>query len=998
MKYEAFISYRHGEIDEKVATQIQKEIEKYKLPGKIAKLTGKKRIGRVFRDADELRASSDLSAVIKEALDESEWLFVICSKRYQESVWCMSEVEYFLEIRDRDHIIVILVEGEPEESFPKVLTEVVREGKRISVEPLAVDIRAESEKEILKNIKKERFRFLASMLSVDFEDLRQRQRERSRKRAIGIVGAGFVALSVVLGVITYKNIQLNSAYQAVQKGESYYLSEYATEAYLNADQKTAILLALASLPTDLQSPNRPFVPSVMRSLTQALGVYDFSFGYRGKQLYEVGQDTTDVKTQLSADSKLLLVEKYYYAANNTLNRGVDVYEIESQKCKASYQMSSVNRNNTHDFARAAYLLADSRTLAYLTEDSLRVIDVYTGKEKFRGEAATELKVSEDGKWIIEMNYETGYLYGYSASGELVLNCEMGVDYSCTLGEISPSGDKIAAAVQAENAYGIIVIDRETGENSFYEMVGKCSNVQFIDDKRLCFLLSDDNAGLKHVVQYDIKNNDQGYLCDADWNLTTMTLSEEQTCYYYKNNKVYEVDCNSKKGEKIWEHTFAANVLSIRCGDGVVAISCKDGSVSFYDEKSKELINEQQGNGEAYYLLSVNNHYGILRDYWGKHIRIYEKYEQQNAGYPSLDISSVLDKGFDKWYTCDTDGSKVVLGLARGMNQKIVVFDTNAMQLCSDSDLFQMKLSSFDHLSIDVKNENYISVQDYDYNQITHWQPESLKSTLKFDESNFYYYDEEGKTVCLSKKGRVRVMDAITGEQIDEFELPASYDKGVSVGKYRVFSSATQILIEDTASKNASQTISDAELYAYHKGRGLIFYRDPAGQNWYVYSLDKKKVVLSGTAGMYSCTTFFGKDEGSRYFLNDYKSVYDLDTMKQVLDLSEISNGVYGVQTVKGLPYFVVWCQEGDAQNSEKTSGSNIGYLYAKNGTGEILAEIPNFVALARDGKAIVFDGKQTLFKIALRTTQEIKSLAEYQVGETTLTDWQKEKYHMYGKE
>ena len=64
--------------------------------------------------------------------------------------------------------------------------------------------------------------------------------------------------------------------QQTLKGQSYYLSEYSNTAYLNGDRATAALLALKALPKNLEEPDRPFVPSVMRSLSSALGVYDFS--------------------------------------------------------------------------------------------------------------------------------------------------------------------------------------------------------------------------------------------------------------------------------------------------------------------------------------------------------------------------------------------------------------------------------------------------------------------------------------------------------------------------------------------------------------------------------------------------------------------------------------------------------------------------------------------------------------------------------------------------
>ena len=119
MKYDAFISYRHLEKDMFVAKGIHKALETARIPGKIRKLSGKKKIQRVFRDQEELPIGSDLGENIEEALRESEYLIVICSPQTKESVWVMKEIDTFIELHGRSNILAVLVEGEPEESFPE---------------------------------------------------------------------------------------------------------------------------------------------------------------------------------------------------------------------------------------------------------------------------------------------------------------------------------------------------------------------------------------------------------------------------------------------------------------------------------------------------------------------------------------------------------------------------------------------------------------------------------------------------------------------------------------------------------------------------------------------------------------------------------------------------------------------------------------------------------------------------------------------------------------
>ena len=117
-KYDAFISYRHTEPDKSIAEKLHKMLETYRVPSKIAKKIGKKKINRVFRDREELPTSSNLASSIEEALINSEYLIVICSPRTPQSKWVLKEIETFSKLHGHDKILALLVEGEPIESFP----------------------------------------------------------------------------------------------------------------------------------------------------------------------------------------------------------------------------------------------------------------------------------------------------------------------------------------------------------------------------------------------------------------------------------------------------------------------------------------------------------------------------------------------------------------------------------------------------------------------------------------------------------------------------------------------------------------------------------------------------------------------------------------------------------------------------------------------------------------------------------------------------------------
>lgn len=996
-KYAAFISYRHGGIDERVAIQIHKEIERYRLPKKIAREKGIKTLGKIFRDAEELRAASNLSEIIREAISESDWLIVLCSKRYKDSVWCMEEVEYFVELRGRERIIVVLIEGEPYESFPKILTEIEQDGNIVHIEPLAVDVRGDSNSAIVKNVKNEKFRFLARMLDIDYDDLRQRQRERKRKQIIAAASAIFLSLGIFTGVVTHKNIELGEAYEALDdsmqqtlRGQSYYLAEYASEAYQNGDRITAALLALEALPQNLKNPERPFVESVMQSLTQALGVYDYSSGYQTDKVFSLEEEAYDTKAQISADEKVIMLEKYMYTAGNTLQRKVYVYSLKDKNLIGEYDLSAMNKSYYTKSTRSAYLLKDSKTLIYLGSDGLRAVDIYSGKEKFSGSIGDELVISEKEDVIATTDYTNGFLHFYDKKGEETLQCDIGTQNKYMLGDISPDSSVAALGVTANTAMGVMLLDIKTGKNIFINQSGECSNIFFINNGQLCFIRQDYQVDVRHIVVYDIKSVGENYLYDAEWEIQQVCATNHGSCLYFHEKKLYEVGI--KSGKEQWSYEFPSNILSIEMMENICGVTCDNGQSYFFDMDTRELINSMEGNGEGFYMLAINQNYACMRDYWGQNIRIYKRQSYDSDDILSEDISDVVEKSPDKWYTCASGGENFMLGLQYGMDRKIQIFNGKDLSSLAGKSLRDLPYDSFDNLSIDMENPDYISIHDNAYGENTHYSTKDFQSSFEFDEDSYYYYSDDWSTLYVSKNNTVEEYDAVTGKKRKSYTIPDSYDRGLRIGDNMVFGNDSSILIQSVGGEE--KVLKDARIYTFHEKRKLLFYRNTSEDRWFIYSLDKKEVVCQGKAGNYSCTSFFGEN---RYFLNDYSEVYDMETWKKVLDLSEISNSVYGVQTTEDIPYFIVWYQNSDTVSGDKASGSNMAYLYSKENTGEIVGVIPNYVTSTSDGRVVVFDGDHTLYKIPLYTVEKIVNKAKKYVGNIKFTDKQIEKYHLYSK-
>jgi len=192
-RYDAFISYRHAEMDKAVAERLHRALETYRVPGPLVKRGLPRQIKRVFRDREELPTSSNLSDDIQEALRESRYLIVICSPRTPESRWVTREVELFIQLGRGDRILPVLIEGEPTDSFPApIRPQASDRGASSRVLEPAADVRANKLRRSLRLLAGEKLRLIARILGCGYSELESRDHERSIRQK------GALALAVLL--------------------------------------------------------------------------------------------------------------------------------------------------------------------------------------------------------------------------------------------------------------------------------------------------------------------------------------------------------------------------------------------------------------------------------------------------------------------------------------------------------------------------------------------------------------------------------------------------------------------------------------------------------------------------------------------------------------------------------------------------------------------------------------------------------------------------------
>lgn len=399
-KFDAFISYRHAELDKFVAESIHKRLETFRLPSSVKRKNklAKDRINRVFRDRDELPLASDLAEQITAALENSEFLIVICTPRLPESKWCRKEIETFIEMHGRQNVFAVLAEGEPSESFPDLLLydekEVVSETGvteivRVPVEPLAADVRGANKKEIRKKMDEELLRLVAPMFNLNYDDLKQRHREQKMKRIVSlsmIVSSIFIAFGIFSGILSLKisqqadeiyeqntliqnkNEEISKQAELLKDQNTELQKSYATSMALEGIEliedgrfKDALYAVRNAMPDSLDDTSVPYSADAHRSLADILQIYKMPSDYFPKYNYDVDAPVTSFK--LSEDNTKLMISD----SSDTLT----LWDVNNQTLLATFPLYQGNEN-------ICYYFVDNNTIVFSSPEQIIRYDISSG--------------------------------------------------------------------------------------------------------------------------------------------------------------------------------------------------------------------------------------------------------------------------------------------------------------------------------------------------------------------------------------------------------------------------------------------------------------------------------------------------------------------------------------------------------------------------------------------------------------------------------------------
>ncbi|NLL78282.1 MAG: toll/interleukin-1 receptor domain-containing protein [Clostridiales bacterium] len=965
-RYDAFISYRHAPLDQYVAEMLHKKLEAFKLPGKMAQKVPegeRKNIRRVFRDRDELPLANNLAEPITRALEESEYLIVICTPRLPESRWCQREIETFIKLHGREKIFAVLAEGEPREAFPELLLyeeqeRTLEDGttviERCEVEPLAADVRGETRKEIKRRIQEEILRLVAPMFHCGYDDLKQRHKEQRMKRILTSVLAGsavcfcFGTVSTAMALrIHSQNTQIKAQNEQInsqsEKIEEQYRQSLKTQAGMSAreaerllaagDRVGAVELALSVLPDSKKNGDIPYTPEAEYALTKSLRLYENGRHILPERALE--QDgIVDVIQASPTGEKLMTV-----AIDGTViiwdpTNGERLCEVDAMDSAAVFSENEVG-------------FLSEELFVHKTEDGFRIVRIKDGACISENDSGYvyDICVSPTGQQFMVRFGSHFTVYGSDNGAELFsAEAPEGLSFAENAA-FSPDGRYLAVPLKSDDVMSagkVLFYDTETGKKTSEIMVPEQDVEQIVFGDGELFVVSNQALAMDEFeFNAIIRGNlscfpwQEGQTGTAKWSYVNEESRIREVRYAGVGlEKVFFVGydtsgiLDARNGRLLYSNNHGSEVVGMNPLEGteIVALYTRDGEFQLADLDSGMCLYQ-----EGKFASCSEN----VRDFvWiGKRYAAAAYLENRVIIYgyartPEAETIAGLEKGAYRMVLSDDGRRLAVQSETEDGREHVSIYDTVKWEMLGEAEFDER----IEHIFF--RGSDLIVLQ---YHNMTCLDSETAlrKQEITIEEMGDYKgHNADGSLLYQEEYENIRVIRTMDGTVEQTMEVPAA----------KAVTDASCVSPDHNYYVLASTAEKELQVYAFGDTKPSVCVP--------VHAAYVEQICMDDSEEEVFVTSKDGR-----------VTVYDVDTLEKKREYTDIAHAVVRIQE---LPAGRLLC------------GENAAYLVGEE--GEITACLYGFIQA--DAEKMVYYQKvpEGVSRVPVYSYEEIREEAKRQLS------------------
>lgn len=434
----------------------------------------------------------------------------------------------------------------------------------------------------------ERYQTTEEMLTA-FRQLHKMDERAVRHRRHEVTAAVlWTAFFLAGGVSTFIGLK-----QLEQRQKALTLAEYSANALAEGKVTEAAELALQAIPSEKSILEAPVTAQAQMALTDVLGVYDLSDGFKALDVLELQAVPFDVA--VSPGERYFAVTYAYEMA---------VFDMETRE-----QITVLPIQNS---ALSDVVFADDSKVIYAGNQGITAYDLETQKILWSGEPATMLSISEDRSMVAAVNRDDDHAVIYQVSdGEKAAVCEFDgrhievpendifADAGNYLFSLNKDGSMLA--VGFSNG-GLLIFDtRNPGEQMIVSVDAEQSNFNGgFCGKYFAYRVMKDNCWSFQLIDTEKASFEGGYE-SKDKILVSVN---EQGIYVANGNLLVSLNPETLEETEL-AYTEDSNIVNFVIGNAHTLVATEKPDFSFYDSAANLMSAEICSEVCNFLLLKEN---------------------------------------------------------------------------------------------------------------------------------------------------------------------------------------------------------------------------------------------------------------------------------------------------------------------------------------------------------------------------------------------------------